>query len=282
MTHVTDDLPGKKQPIDEAALKASLIAQHKQSEVKKSDFPTEVIDLPSKGLLYPENHPLASGTIEMKYMTAKEEDILASQNLIKQGVVIDKLLESMIITPVSFNDLMMGDKNAILIAARVLGYGKNYEFEYNCPKCDEKTKHSTDLTTFEDKVFDESLITPNTNEFSFVLPNSNRTIKFRLISHGLDNTITKEIKAKSKAGTSADVTTRMAHIITSVDNNSETAHIRNFVNNELFAVDSRALRDHIKEITPDVDTTIDLDCQYCGHHTEQEMPIDVGFFWPGA
>ena len=95
------------------------------------DFPTEVLDLPSKGLLYPKENPLSSGTIEIKYMTTKEEDILTSQNLIRKGIVVDRLLDSLIITQgVSVNDLLLGDKNAVMVAARILGYGKEYEFEY--------------------------------------------------------------------------------------------------------------------------------------------------------
>ena len=97
------------------------------SELK---FPTEMVDLPSKGLLYPENHPLASGKVEMKYMTAKEEDILTNKAYIEKGIVIDKLLQSLLVTKFDYNDLFLVDKNAIMIAARVLGYGKDYEFMY--------------------------------------------------------------------------------------------------------------------------------------------------------
>jgi len=277
---VTDDLPGKTQPIDEEQLKATLLAQHKQTEVKKSDFPTEVIDLPSKGLLYPEGHPLSGGTIEMKYMTAKEEDILASQNLIKQGVVIDKLLESMIITPMNYNDLLVGDKNAIMMAARVLGYGKNYDIEYSCPNCSENNTLKSDLTSFEDKHFDDTLITPHNNEFKFTLPQSKREITFKLLTHGDDNNITKELKALQKTGASKEVTTRLSHIITSIDGNADKGTVRNFVNNELFAMDSKALRDYIATVTPDVDTNIDFECLYCTHTEDIQLPIDVNFFWP--
>jgi hypothetical protein len=97
---------------------------------QKQKFPTEMVELPSKGLLYPKDSPLASGKIEMKYMTAREEDILNKSKLYSKGVVIDKLLQSLIVTPINYGDLLVGDKNAILIASRILGYGKDYEFEY--------------------------------------------------------------------------------------------------------------------------------------------------------
>jgi hypothetical protein len=99
-------------------------------EENKFKFPTEMVDLPSKGLIYPEDSPLAEGKIEMKYMTAREEDILTNQAYIKQGTVLDKLLQSLIITKINYDDLILGDKNALFIAARVLGYGKDYTFEY--------------------------------------------------------------------------------------------------------------------------------------------------------
>jgi hypothetical protein len=106
--------------------------------------PPEEVSLPSKGLLYPESSPLSSGKISMKYMTAKEEDILTNANYIRQGVVIDKLLQSLIVTKINYNDLLTVDKNAIFIAARILGYGKDYEVEIACPSCGEKSKHVID------------------------------------------------------------------------------------------------------------------------------------------
>jgi hypothetical protein len=95
-------------------------------------FPTEEIELPSKGLVYPNDNPLSSGKVEMKYMTAKEEDILTNQAYIRKGTVLDKLLKSLIIDKkINIDDLIVGDKNSLLIASRILGYGKEYKFEYN-------------------------------------------------------------------------------------------------------------------------------------------------------
>ena len=115
-------------------------------------FPTEEVTLPSKGLLYPEGNPLKSGIIEMKYMTAKEEDILTNQNLIKNCTVIDKLLQSLIVTPIDYNDLLIGDKNAILIASRILGYGQEYSFNYPHPITKEEEMVTVDLTESDDKL----------------------------------------------------------------------------------------------------------------------------------
>ena len=133
----------------------------------KFQFPTEVIDLPSKGLLYPEDSPLSSGKVEMKYMTAREEDILTNESYIKNGTVIDKLLQALIVTPISYNDLVVGDKNAIMVAARVLGYGKDYEFDYM------GTKESIDLSKISNKPIDPLIEKATENKFEFTTSTTN-------------------------------------------------------------------------------------------------------------
>ena len=151
-------------------------------------IPTETVTLPSKGLLYPESSLLAKGQIEMKYMTAKEEDILTNANYIKNGTVIDKLLQSLIITPIDYNELLIGDKNAILIAARILGYGKDYVVNIN------NQEINVDLTELKDKTVDETLFKRGVNEFSFTLPNSDNNVTFKLLTHGDEQKIEAEIK----------------------------------------------------------------------------------------
>ena len=134
----------------------------------KRQFPTEVVDLPSKGLLYSKDSPLSSGNIELKYMTAKEEDILTSRNLIQKGIVLDKLLESVIIQDgVTLDDLLLGDKNAVMIATRILGYGKDYTVSIQDPDSGEKQEETFDLTELKDKEIDEKLFKNRKNEFEF-------------------------------------------------------------------------------------------------------------------
>ena len=150
----------------------------------KRQFPTEVVDLPSKGLLYSKDSPLSSGNIELKYMTAKEEDILTSRNLIQKGIVLDKLLESVIVDEnVSLNDLLLGDKNAIMIATRILGYGKDYTVQLTDPSTGDKQEETFDLTKIGDKKIDKKLFKGGKNEFEFELPTSKTKILFRLLTH---------------------------------------------------------------------------------------------------
>ena len=160
----------------------------------KQSFPSEKVTLPSKGLLYPKESPLAKGVIEMKYMTAREEDILTNQNLIQKGTVIDELLKSLIVTPgVNYNELLVGDKNAIMVAARVLGYGSEYTFTYN----DEQ--QSINLAEIEDKPMDESLIVDGKNDFAYTLPTSKVEVTFKLLTHGDEKILENELKGLKKS-----------------------------------------------------------------------------------
>ena len=246
-------------------------------EQTKTQFPTEEVTLPSKGLLYPKDSPLSKGVVEMKYMTAREEDILTNQNYIENGTVIDKLLQSLIITEFDYNILLAGDKNAILVAARILGYGSEYSFEYQ----GEPT--TVDLTDVKDKEIDESLITEGKNEFNFTLPTSKIEVTFKFLTHGDEHAIDREIKGLKKLNknSSADLSTRMKHIITSINSDYENKTIREFVDTQLLARDARALRNYIFDIQPNVDLSFDYEDRK-GNISKVDIPIGLKFFWPDA
>lgn len=247
-------------------------------EENKSMFPTEEVTLPSKGLIYPPENPLAKGTIEMKYMTAREEDILTNEAYIKNGTVIDKLLQSLIVTPINYNDLVIGDKNALLIAARVLGYGKDYSF-----KIGEET-HTIDLTELEDKELNsEHLIRPNHNEFTFTLPVLQKEVTFKLLTHSDEKKIEEEIKGKKKIKQEAgELTTRLKYMILSIDGDYERKTVRQFVDNQLLARDSRALRKYVKQVQPDVDMTFEYEDENGETQRGVNVPLNINFFWPDA
>ena len=241
----------------------------------KFKFPTEIVELPSKGLIYPKDNPLSSGKLEMKYMTAKEEDILTNANYLQKGIVLDKLLESLIVSKINYNDLITGDKNALLIAARVLGYGKDYEFTYGGETL------SVDLTTLEDKNLNpKNLLEEGVNEFEFSLPSSKTTITFKLLTHGDEKSIDRELQGlkKIKKDFVPEATTRLKYMITSIDGDREKKTIREFVDTYLLARDARALREEIRRISPDVEL------KYYGDDVEEaiNIPIDITFFWPDA
>ena len=241
----------------------------------KFQFPTEVIDLPSKSLLYPEDSPLSSGKVEMKYMTAREEDILTNVNYLEQGIVIDKLLESLVVSKIDHNELLIGDKNALLIAARVLGYGKDYDIEYL------GKPYTVDLSELKLKELDESLFEKGKNEFEFTLPTTNTIIKFKLLTQGDETKINEEIKGLQKIDKNASYenTTRLKHMILSVDGDTDNGKIRQFVDNYFLARDSRVFRAYAVSIQPDVDLTFYPEG---GPEGGVDIPIGINFLWPDA
>ena len=254
---------------------------------EKRKFPTEVVSLPSKGLLYPEEHPLSGGQIEIKYMTAKEEDILTSRTLIQKGIVLDKLMESVIVQDgVQLDDLLLGDKNAVMIATRILGYGKDYTVSIQDPDSNEKQEETFDLTKLKDKVIDEKLFKDRKNEFEFDLPASKVKITFKLLTHKDEKAVDEELKALKKfqkgSGVTSEITTRLKKAITSVDGDQTLKRINEFVDYELLSRDSLALREYLREITPDVDMSFTFVSEQTGEPTEMDIPLNVEFFWPAG
>ena len=237
-------------------------------------LPTETVELPSKGLLYSSDNPLSSGTIEIKYMTAKEEDILTNPNYISNGTVLDKLLKSLIVTDINYNDLLIGDKNAIMIAARILGYGAEYKFTYN------GKEETVNLSEVENKKIDESLYTKGLNEFNFTLPTSGNELTFKILTHGDEVKINQELEGLKKLNTenSPELTTRLKYMITSVNGEKDKKVIREFVDTAFLARDARAFREYVQKIQPDVDLTFFPSSS----QRSTSIPIGLSFFWPDA
>ena len=240
-------------------------------------FPSEVIDLPSEGKLYPKEHPCSNGKIEIKYMTAKEEDILTSQNLIKKGVVIDRLIDSLILTNgVKTDDLILGDKNAVMVAARILAYGPEYVCQVKNPQTDEMVEHTFNLADCPFKKLPADI---KENKFEVNLPVSKKKITFKLLSGKDERVIDKELEASKKIGSdvSPELTTRLRHTITSVDGDESQSTINTFVQN-LLARDSMYLRKQIQEISPDIE--LEQEIEFGGESVKVNIPMTAGFFWP--
>jgi len=247
------------------------------------DFPTEVLALPSKGLLYSEDSPLRSGTIDVKYMTAKEEDILTSTNLIEKGLVIEKLLESVIANPkVKLDDMLVGDKNALMLGTRVLGYGKDYVVKITDPDTDLEIEHTFDLTKLETKKIDDKVFA-NGNKFSFTCPKSGNKLEFKLLTGGDEVKIDKEVRAYEKlskiTGISNELTTRLKHQLISVDGDTKQSTINEFVDNRFLSLDTREFRKSVNEVTPDIIFEQEYESQIGDTHTVG-VPVGIGFFWP--
>jgi len=245
--------------------------------MSEDKFPSEVIDLPSEGKLYPKEHPCSDGKIEIKYMTAKEEDILTSQNLIKKGVVIDRLIDSLILTSgVKQEDLILGDKNAVMVAARILAYGPEYDCEVTNPDTGNKVTHTFNLA---DCPFKKLPKDTKGNKFEITLPISKKKITFKLLTGKDEALIDKELKASEKLNSDVkpELTTRLRYTITSVDGEESQSVINNFVMS-LLARDSMYLRNQITKITPDIELKQEIEMG--GETVEVNIPMTVGFFWP--
>tara|TARA_R110002153_G_scaffold131324_1_gene280295 strand:- start:231 stop:1115 length:885 start_codon:yes stop_codon:yes gene_type:complete len=282
-----------KNPVSAADMVELAKQQYEQKKVSDYKFPTEIVDLPSKGLVYSKDSALSSGKVEMKYMTAKEEDILTTQSYIKDGSVLDRLFQSLIIsngdgTPVKYIDITLGDKNAIMIAARILGYGKDYEVEIDDPtQPGTMQKEVIDLTQFESTEYDGSGQTElHKNEYEFELPQSKRKVTFQALTESKERKIKHQLEAQKKASrklndkTDKQLTIRLKNTIVSVDGDTEQTTINHFVENELFAADSRALRTHINKVVPDVDLTYEFISDETGEGRDMLLPMGLGFFWP--
>ena len=249
---------------------------------QKFTVPTELIDLPSKGLIYPKDSALASGQVEMKYMTAREEDILTNVNLLRQGLAIEKMLISLIKTPINYEELTLGDRNGLLIAARILAYGKDYKFSYKNPNTGEEEKVEYDLQDLKYKELDWSKL-ENKNEFEFLLPHSKNTITFKLITVGVDKKIDEEIKGlKKNLGQDGGlISTRLKHQITSVNGDYSVKTVRDFIDQGyLLSRDSVELRKCIDSVTPDIDTQITFTLKD-GTEVSTGLPMTADFFFPG-
>lgn len=246
------------------------------------DFPTEIISLPSQGKCYSESNPLSKGTVEIKYMTAKEEEILASQNLVRKGVVIDKLFESIIVDKdVNVDDIVLGDKNAILLATRVLGYGPEYKIEV-IDSLGEKQEVTVDLGKVQTKEIDFEQLSSD-NVYKFTTPHGKDDLEFKILTHGDEKKIDADIKALqrlNKGGVSAELTTRYRFMILSVNGESDTKAITNFISNKFITRDTKAFREYISKITPDINMEFEYYDEETGETEVRPIPMGVGFFWP--
>ena len=246
--------------------------------------PTEVVDLPSRGIGYSKDHPLhGKETIEIRYMTAKQEDILTSQSLIKKGIVLERFMQSIIIDQnIKSEDLFVGDRNAILIAARISGYGAEYESRVNCPACGETSKFTFDLN--DQKVHesqtaeDISLSVAANGTFQTTMPYSN--IKFKLLT-GKDETYLSKLAQNKRKGKLQEttLTDQMKRLIVSIEGHEDQQIINKFVDN-MPTLDSAHLRTCYKLANPDVKVTNEYTCPSCGHQEGMEVPFGADFFWP--
>jgi hypothetical protein len=266
------------------------IQQVSMADKVKSDFgldiPVETIPLPSSGLVYPTDSTLHGvETVDIKAMTAKEEDILTSRAYLKKGTVITELIKSCLLDKsVDPRDMLTGDRNALMVAIRVTGYGAEYKAEIECPECGTKAPHDFDLASLPLKRLEVPPMAPGLNSFEFQLPLSKKTVKFRFLTgRDEEEIVATQDKQKKLGMNSAEstVTTSLLYSIIAIDGIQERSKIAQFVK-MMPARDSLALRNYIKENEPGIEMKQETSCPACGHSEEVSMPLGVNFLWPSA
>jgi len=247
--------------------------------------PTEHVDLPSRGRYYSEGHPLHNkDTIEIKYMTAKEEDILTSRNLLKKGLAIERLLSSIIIDKtIDPGSLLIGDRNALIVAARITGFGEEYETKVQCPACAANVDHTFDLTNvsvnYAEEVPEEVQATDG-NTFIVSLPIMKIDIELKLLEgHDERRIIQLQENKRKKKLPETPLTDQLSAIIQSVNGSGDRSSINSLVN-MMPAKDTRYLRRLYDRVIPNVDMSHNFECTECGYLTDLEVPFTTDFFWP--
>lgn len=249
------------------------------------DIPLETVPLPSSGKVYPQNSSLYGvDAVDIRPMTAREEDILTSRALLKKGTVITELIKSCLVDRnINPNDLLGGDRNALMVAIRITGYGPEYNAEIECNECGVKTDHQFNLGELPIKRLDLDPVAPGSNIFEFTLPKTKKTVKFRFLTGRDEEEITAISDKQKKLGlsTESNVTTNLLHAIVSIDGIEDRVKISNFIK-MMPALDSLALRNYIKDHEPGVIMKQETSCPSCGHSEEVSMPLGVSFLWPSS
>ena len=248
--------------------------------------PTEIVELPSKGKYYPAGHPLHNkDTIEIRYMTAKDEDILTSKTLLKKGIAIDRMLQNIMVDKtIKVQDLLTGDKNAIILAARITGYGANYNAQITCPFCNASSEYEFDLShpTIKEPINMDSwgVKATSSNTFLIHLEKSNVEVEVKLLTGKEEKKIIENAEAKRrKKLPESNLTDQLRMMIVSVDGTVDQNYINSFVNN-MPAIDSRSLRATYQRLVPNIDLTQEFTCSECAYDGEVDMPFGASFFWP--
>jgi hypothetical protein len=249
------------------------------------EIPVETVPLPSRGIAYPEGHPLyGATTVDIKAMTAREEDILTSKAFIKKGTVISQLLRSCLIDKtINPDTLLSGDRNAIMVAIRITGYGAEYTCEADCPSCGTKDKYDFNLAELPISPLSTEPVALGQNRFEFKLPMTGKNIQFRYLTGKDEQEMMIAADRRKKGGLQGDnlVTNRLQYSLVSVDGKDERSAINHFIRH-MPARDSLALRRHMEKNEPGVDMKGWIDCPHCDESTEVSFPIGVTFFWPDS
>ena len=248
--------------------------------------PTEFVELPSKGQFYPETHALhGEDNIEIKQMTAKEEDMLTSVTLLRKGVALDRVIRSLLLDKrINPDTLLVGDRNAIILAARVSGYGNEYETKVTCPSCGTASDYSFDLNEAlvhnGIDLTDRDIVDNQDGTFDTVLPKTGMTVTFKLLTGTDEKNLTNSAQAdRKKSNYEKNVTTQLSNLIVAVNGDDSADAVRYLIDN-IPSLDSRHIRISYRLVAPNIDLTQYYVCDECNYAADMEVPLNSDFFWP--
>jgi hypothetical protein len=248
--------------------------------------PTEFVELPSGGRFYPETHPLyGQTTIEIKQMTAKEEDMLTSRTLLKNGVAIERVIQSLIMDKrINPDSMLVGDRNAVIIAARISGYGSDYNTNVSCPSCGTTQEYGIDLhdaNVHNGQIPDVLGVVDNEDgTFTTTLPKTRVQVAFRLLNGADEKNLVSQLEnARKRKRPEQAITTQIRNMVVSV-NGDESIQALNYLIENIPSLDARHLRACYREVAPNIDLTQVFQCGECGHEQDMEVPLSADFFWP--
>lgn len=249
------------------------------------EIPNELVPLPSGGLVYPQGSPLHKvETVDITAMTAREEDILTSKALLKKGTVITELIRSCLCNKaIEPAHMLVGDRNALMIAIRITGYGEEYDAQVTCSNCGKVSKKTFDLSALHIKRLKIAPVAEGTNEFEFRLPVTKIVTRFKFLT-GSDEEEILALQDKHKRlnlSTDNNVTTNLTYTLVSANGKTDRAKLRQLAN-RLPAKDSKALRKYIRDNEPGIDMRCEFECPECDNVGEAAMPIGINFLWPDA
>jgi len=249
------------------------------------EIPVEMVPVPSEGKVYPEGTSLHNRkTIKIKAMTAREEDILSSQALIKEGTVINHLIDSCVLDKsIDVKDMLLGDRNALMVSIRITGYGSSYTAHAACPECAARGSYDFNLSELEIKTLDIDPVTPGENIFSYKLPITKKEVHFKFMTGRDEHDRNKILERKKKAlpgiKVEDNITSRLNQLILSIDGIADKNKISQFIRG-MPALDSRSLRNHINDHEPGIDMSTWMKCLSCGESSNISLPMGTNFFWP--
>ncbi len=249
--------------------------------------PTEVVDLPSDGRYYPDGHSLHNtDSIEIRHMTAKEEDILTSEALLRKGLALDRMLQALLVDQtINLDDLLVGDKNALIVAARITGFGSEYITNLTCPSCNEANEAEFDLEDIEHSTGTadvEGVTFTSSGTFTFTLPTTGVEAEVRLLTTATEKMLTASALRKKKMNLpNTNSTDLLKSVVVSINGVTDTEMINKFVD-LMPSLDSRHIRKVYDQVKPDVDLRQEFVCDHCSYTGKVVMPLTAEFFWPNS